>query len=84
MDLIIVFDKSKAGVKKMNSDASVKQHLWFPIERIEASIRLRVNKESSAVIKRSYFQLMLSWACRLHKVQGLREGYPRFNLFKHR
>ena len=72
MKIYILMDDSNTGLKKRNSDALARQNLWIPVEKAEASIRLRANKESSPVIKRTKFPLMLSWACTLHKVQGLK------------
>ena len=43
---------------------------WVPIEKAEANIRVRASKDSSPVIKRSQFSLMLVWRCTVHKVQG--------------
>ena len=68
---ILMDDDSNAGLKKRNSDALARQNLCIPVEKAEASTRLRANKESSPVIKRTQFPLMLSWACTVHKVQGL-------------
>ena len=69
--IYIVMDDSNAGLKKRNSDTLAIQNLWIPVEKAEASIRLRANKESSPVIKRTQFPLMLAWACTVQKVQGL-------------
>ena len=41
----IIMDDSNAGLKKRNSDAITSKYLWIPVENIEASIRLRANKE---------------------------------------
>ena len=44
---------------------------WVPIERTKANIRVRASKDSSPVIERSQFPLMLAWGCTVHKVQEL-------------
>ena len=68
----IKFDDEKAGLKLINSnDVIAKRNNWVPIERVEASIKLKVNKDSSPIIKRTQFPLKLSWPCTVHKVQGL-------------
>ena len=64
----IKFDDAQAGLKKIDTDPFGKQHQWVPIEKAEASIMIRGNKDSSPVIKRIQFPLMLAWACTVHKV----------------
>ena len=67
--IYVAFDDKTAG--KVDRDQYGKVHRFVPVERIEAKIKLRENKNSSPVIKRTQFPLMLSWACTVHKVQGL-------------
>ena len=56
----------------IRQDYLARQYIWVPIEKTEASIKIRSNKSTSPVIKRTHFQLMLAWACSVHKVQRLR------------
>ena len=50
--IYIKFDDSKAGLKRMNSDAFGKQYLWVPIEKTEVDIKIKSSKTSSPVVKR--------------------------------
>ena len=58
--MYINFDDCKAGLEKMNTDNFARQHLWFPIEKTTVDIRIKSNKSSSPVIKRTQFPLMLA------------------------
>ena len=69
--IYIRFDDSKAGLKRMKSDAFGEQHLWVSIEKTEADIKIKSSKTSSPVIKRTQYSLMLAWIYTVHKVQGL-------------
>ena len=57
--IYITFDDSKAGLKKMKSDAFGKQDLWVPIDKTEVDIKIKSSKTSSPVIKRTQYPLML-------------------------
>ena len=39
--IYLKFDDSKSGLKKMNTDAFKKQHLWVPIEKTEVDIKIK-------------------------------------------
>ncbi|XP_057304469.1 ATP-dependent DNA helicase PIF5-like [Hydractinia symbiolongicarpus] len=67
--IYVLFDDPKAGKEAIfKSNCS---NRWVPIERAEANIKLKTSKDTSPVIKRTQFPLMLSWACTVHKVKGL-------------
>ena len=48
-----------------------KEQNLVPIEPILARIKVRPGKASSPEIQRIQFPVALSWACTVHKVQGL-------------
>lgn len=84
--IYVQLDDDRAGLKARNTDNLAKSNYWIPLERGEAKIKLRSKKEASPVIIRTQFPLMLSWACTVHKVQGLSltEAVISFNLQKQR
>ena len=71
--LYIKFDDEKAGKAMINTSPSsfAKEHLVVPIEPVLAKIKVRPGKASSPEIQRIQFPIALSWACTVHKVQGL-------------
>ena len=62
-----------------NSTARI--HKWVPIKGRQTSIIIR-NTNKSIAIKQAQFPLRLSWACSIHKVQGLslQEAVVSFDL----
>ena len=66
----VSFDDVISGRLAMFSDAVALQHNWVPIKKIETSFGIAKNKVQPS-IKRTQFPLTLSWACTVHKVQGL-------------
>ena len=61
--IFIQFDDAKAGNKRKSNIN------YVPIERTEA--KFNVSKRRSVMITRTQFPLTLSFACTVHKVQGL-------------
>ena len=82
----VKFDDAHAGLKAMQTDHFARQNVWVPIEKAEAIISIKVNSNSSPIIKRTQFPLMLSWACTVRKVKGLSldKAVVSFNLLKQR
>ena len=77
------FNNKNAGREAMQSDVTAQQHNWVTIKKYQALLGFCKNKQQSSV-KRTKFSLTLSWACTVHKVQGLSlaEGVVSFNLEK--
>ena len=71
--LYVNFDDEKAGKTTINtsSNSFAKQNNLVPIEPVLAKIKVRPGKASSPEIQRIQFPIALSWACTIHKVQGL-------------
>ena len=57
---------------------------WVPITKLEAKIMINARNPTSQCIRRTQFPFALSWACTVHKVQGLSLGsmVVDFNLNK--
>ena len=79
----VKFNDNNAGREAMQSDVTAQQHNWGPIKKHQALFCLRKNKQQPSV-KRTQFPLTLSWACTVHKVQGLSlaKGVVSFDLEK--
>ena len=68
--IYVKFDGQNAGVATMQSDINARQQRLVPILKCEVSFPIKKNKPNPS-IKRTQFPLVLSWACTVHKVQGL-------------
>ena len=84
--IYVKFDDETAGIEKRRNDNLVRQYNAVPIEQICVDIRTNEKKLTSPIIKRTQFPLMLSWACTVHKVQGLslNQLVVSFDLLKQR
>jgi len=87
--IFIKFDDTHAGktlMQKYQSNQLVRDHNVVPIEPILAKIKFNPNKPSSPELQRVQFPIALSWACTVHKVQGLTldNVVISFELFKQR
>ena len=69
--IYVAFDDNQTGLKNTSKDAFASQNLWVPIERAETNIRIRSNKDTSLVIIRTLFLLILAWGCTVRNVQGI-------------
>ena len=71
--LYVKFDDEKAGKTTINtsSNSFAKQNNLVPIQPVLAKIKVRPGKASLPEIQRIQFPIALSWACTVHKVQGL-------------
>ena len=84
--IYLKLDDDKAGLKEISGfDTLARRNNWVPIKKQETLIYIKSSKStSSPSIRRTQFPLMLSWACTVHKVQGLSlsKGVVSFDLEK--
>ena len=60
LKIYMAFVDCQAGLKSISKDTFASRNLWVPIEKAEASIRIRTNKDSSPAVTRTQFPLMLA------------------------
>ena len=68
--IYVKFNDQNAGQQAIQSDVFARQRNWVPIQKYGATFPVKKNKLQTS-IKRTQFPLVLSWSCRVHKVQGL-------------
>ena len=82
-EVYIKFQGSQIGRRAIMNNQFTRANCVVRIEKCEADIPISKGSDSPC-IKRTQFPLALSWACMIHKVQGLslNEGAVSFELRK--
>ena len=68
--IFIKFDNVDAGRNLISTNRFAIQNNWVTIKSCDTSIFIW-NSSGSLSIKRSQFPIRFSWACTMHKIQGL-------------
>ena len=73
LKIYIKHDDFKSGFRRNCTDGFVCEHRWLPMERAEANLTVRANKDSSSVLNSSpkKVPLILAWGITEIKAQGL-------------
>ena len=69
--IYVKFDDSQAGIERYFNGCFWSSKFSVPSERAEANIRIRTNKDTSPVIIRTQFSLMLAWGYIVYQMQGI-------------
>ena len=67
----IKFDDENAGRNLSMSNRIGRENGWIPVVQTDTLIKVKHRNVNSPTIRRTQFPLTLSWACTVHKVQGL-------------
>ena len=84
-NVYVKFQNLLVGRNKILSDHFAQQNCFVPLQKCDADIQICKGSISPS-IKQTQFPLTLSWACNIHKVQGLslEQDVVNFGLHKQR